>query len=109
VLHGLYRVAENVGKVRLQAAVMCPSCPASFKLSDLDLDLAQRAVLGELKPDAVARRLRDDQRLNRLAMTGAATSPRTARSTRPPSPRTSPLSSCSVHTSPASTARAFPR
>ncbi|KOV82478.1 DEAD/DEAH box helicase [Nocardia sp. NRRL S-836] len=64
-LHGLYRVAGNVGKPRLQAAVVCPLCPASFKLSDLQL--AQRAVLGELRPEAVARRLADDERLSKLA------------------------------------------
>ncbi|MGZ3144395.1 DEAD/DEAH box helicase [Lentzea chajnantorensis] len=65
-LHGLYRVAGNVGKPRLQAAVVCPGCPASFKLSDLHL--AQRAVLGELRPEAVARRLADDERLSKLAV-----------------------------------------
>ncbi|MFD4636158.1 DEAD/DEAH box helicase [Lentzea sp. NPDC058436] len=64
-VHGLYRVSGNLGKPRLQAAVVCPACPASFKLSDLQL--SQRAVLGELRPEAVARRLQDDQRLNRLA------------------------------------------
>ncbi|MFC3893094.1 DEAD/DEAH box helicase [Lentzea rhizosphaerae] len=64
-LHGLYRVAGHIGKPRLQAAVVCPRCPASFKLSDLAL--SQRAVLGELRPEAVARRLADDERLTRLA------------------------------------------
>jgi len=64
-LHGLYRVAGDIGKPRLQAAVVCPRCPASFKLSDLAL--SQRAVLGELRPEVVARRLADDERLSRLA------------------------------------------
>jgi hypothetical protein len=86
-VHGLYRVVGNIGKPRLQAAVVCPGCPASFKLSDLEL--SQRAVLGELRPEAVARRLADDERLTRLA-TEQRTRPAPAAPTPSPHPETAP-------------------
>lgn len=64
-LHGLYRAHPNRGKQQLQAAVVCGACPASFTLRELQL--AQKAVLGDLRPDAVARRLAEDEQLAALA------------------------------------------
>ncbi|GAA2658937.1 MULTISPECIES: DEAD/DEAH box helicase [Actinosynnema] len=65
-LHGLYRAHPSGGKQQLQAAVACPGCPATFTLRELKL--AQRAVVGELKPEAVARRMAEDAQLASLAL-----------------------------------------
>ncbi|WP_447007521.1 DEAD/DEAH box helicase [Saccharothrix isguenensis] len=64
-LHGLYRAHPDRGRQQLQAAVVCPACPASFTLRELKL--SQRSVLGELRPDAVTRRLAEDAQLEALA------------------------------------------
>jgi len=64
-LHGLYRAHPHRGKQQLQAAVVCPGCPASFTLRELQL--SQRSVLGELRPEAVARRAAEDAQLAALA------------------------------------------
>ncbi|PSL56135.1 helicase-like protein [Saccharothrix carnea] len=78
-LHGLYRAHPDRGRQQLQAAVACPTCPASFTLRELKL--AQRSVLGDLRPDAVSRRLAEDAQLEALARSSragrrtAATSP----------------------------------
>ena len=63
-LHGLYRSHPHKGRQQLQAAVVCPTCPASFTLRELQL--SQRAVLGELRPESVARRLREEAQLAAL-------------------------------------------
>ncbi|WP_033438783.1 DEAD/DEAH box helicase [Saccharothrix sp. NRRL B-16314] len=73
-LHGLYRAHPDRGRQQLQAAVVCPACPASFTLRELKL--SQRSVLGELRPDAVTRRLAEDAQLEALA--------RNTRPVRPP-------------------------
>ncbi|MEU5692388.1 DEAD/DEAH box helicase [Actinosynnema sp. NPDC020468] len=65
-LHGLYRAHPDRGRHQLQAAVACPACPASFTLRELKL--AQKAVLGDLKPEAVSRRLAEDAQLAALAV-----------------------------------------
>lgn len=65
-LHGLYRAHPSGGRQQLQAAVACPGCPATFTLRELKL--AQRAVVGDLKPDAVARRMAEDAQLASLAL-----------------------------------------
>ena len=65
-LHGLYRSHPHKGRQQLQAAVVCPACPASFTLRELQL--SQRAVLGELRPESVARRLREEAQLAALEM-----------------------------------------
>ncbi len=81
-LHGLYRAHPDRGRQQLQAAVVCPTCPASFTLRELKL--AQRSVLGDLRPDAVSRRLAEDAQLEALARSSravrrpAADRPRTA-------------------------------
>ncbi|GAB2980182.1 DEAD/DEAH box helicase [Saccharothrix stipae] len=64
-IHGLYRAHPDRGRQQLQAAVACPTCPASFTLRELKL--AQRSVLGDLRPDAVSRRLAEDAQLEALA------------------------------------------
>ncbi|NUT48031.1 MAG: DEAD/DEAH box helicase, partial [Saccharothrix sp.] len=64
-LHGLYRAHPDRGRQQLQAAVACPACPASFTLRELKL--AQRSVLGDLRPEAVTRRLAEDAQLEALA------------------------------------------
>ncbi|MBW4718000.1 DEAD/DEAH box helicase [Saccharothrix obliqua] len=64
-LHGLYRAHPHRGKQQLQAAVVCVACPRSFTLRELHL--SQRTVLGELRPDAVARRAAEDAQLAALA------------------------------------------
>ncbi len=64
-LHGLYRSHPHRGKQQLQAAVVCVTCPASFTLRELQL--SQRSVLGELRPEAVARRAAEDAQLAALA------------------------------------------
>ncbi|MEU4443293.1 DEAD/DEAH box helicase [Actinosynnema sp. NPDC050801] len=64
-IHGLYRAHPDRGRHQLQAAVACPTCPASFTLRELKL--AQRSVLGDLRPDAVSRRLAEDAQLEALA------------------------------------------
>ncbi|WNV86265.1 DEAD/DEAH box helicase [Umezawaea sp. Da 62-37] len=63
-LHGLYRSHPHKGRQQLQAAVVCPACPASFTLRELQL--SQRAVLGELRPESVAQRLREEAQLAAL-------------------------------------------
>jgi superfamily II DNA/RNA helicase len=73
-LHGLYRAHPDRGRQQLQSAVVCPTCPASFTLRELKL--SQRSVLGELRPDAVSRRLAEDAQLEALA--------RNSRPVRPP-------------------------
>ncbi|WP_229796318.1 DEAD/DEAH box helicase, partial [Saccharothrix coeruleofusca] len=65
VLHGLYRAHPGQVRQQLQAAVVCPACPASFTLRELQL--AQRTVLGDLRPEAVARRLAEEAQLAALA------------------------------------------
>ncbi|MFE9748568.1 DEAD/DEAH box helicase [Saccharothrix saharensis] len=82
-LHGLYRAHPDRGRQQLQAAVACPTCPATFTLRELKL--AQRSVLGELRPDAVSRRLAEDAQLEALARNSHATPPRP-----PTPPRTTP-------------------
>lgn len=82
-LHGLYRAHPDRGRQQLQAAVVCPACPASFTLRELKL--AQRSVLGDLRPAAVSRRLAEDAQLEALA--------RNSRAVRPPAadrPRSAP-------------------
>ncbi|MBB5953640.1 superfamily II DNA/RNA helicase [Saccharothrix tamanrassetensis] len=64
-LYGLYRSHPHRGKQQLQAAVVCVRCPASFTLRALQL--SQRSVLGELRPEAVARRAAEDAQLAALA------------------------------------------
>ncbi|WP_306745129.1 DEAD/DEAH box helicase [Saccharothrix yanglingensis] len=64
-LHGLYRAHPDRGRQQLQAAVACPACPATFTLRELKL--AQKSVLGELRPEAVTRRLAEDAQLEALA------------------------------------------
>ncbi|CCH30975.1 DEAD/DEAH box helicase [Actinosynnema sp. NPDC047251] len=64
-LYGLYRAHPHRGKQQLQAAVVCATCPASFTLRELQL--SQRSVLGELRPEAVARRAAEDAQLAALA------------------------------------------
>ncbi|MFI9814521.1 DEAD/DEAH box helicase [Saccharothrix variisporea] len=64
-LHGLYRSHPHRGKQQLQAAVVCVTCPASFTLRELQL--SQKSVLGDLKPEAVARRAAEDAQLAALA------------------------------------------
>ncbi|ONI80857.1 DEAD/DEAH box helicase [Saccharothrix sp. ALI-22-I] len=76
-IHGLYRAHPDRGRQQLQAAVVCPTCPASFTLRELKL--AQRSVLGELRPDAVSRRLAEDAQLEALAGSSRAISPPTAK------------------------------
>ncbi|MGW4115931.1 DEAD/DEAH box helicase [Actinosynnema sp. NPDC004786] len=87
-LHGLYRAHPDRGRQQLQAAVACPACPASFTLRELKL--AQRSVLGDLRPAAVTRRLAEDAQLEALAR--ASRTPRTThpRPTSPPPPANSP-------------------
>jgi helicase len=84
-LHGLYRAHPDRGRQQLQAAVACPACPASFTLRELKL--AQRSVLGDLRPDAVSRRLAEDAQLEALARTS-----RTLHAPAPASPQPSPRS-----------------
>ncbi|MFJ6671672.1 DEAD/DEAH box helicase [Actinosynnema sp. NPDC091369] len=84
-LHGLYRAHPDRGRQQLQAAVACPTCPASFTLRELKL--AQRSVLGELRPDAVSRRLAEDAQLEALARTSRATRRPAATPTRPAADR----------------------
>ncbi|MEV0678960.1 DEAD/DEAH box helicase [Actinosynnema sp. NPDC050436] len=69
-LHGLYRAHPHRGKQQLQAAVVCVTCPASFTLRELHL--SQRSVLGELRPEAVARRAAEDAQLAALAREAVA-------------------------------------
>ena len=86
-LHGLYRAHPDRGRQQLQAAVVCPACPASFTLRELKL--AQRSVLGDLRPDAVSRRLAEDAQLEALARGSRAVRPATAgRPQTTPTPRT---------------------
>ncbi|MCE7001163.1 DEAD/DEAH box helicase [Saccharothrix sp. S26] len=94
-LHGLYRAHPDRGRQQLQAAVACPTCPASFTLRELKL--AQRSVLGDLRPDAVSRRLAEDAQLDALA--------RQSRATRPPTTPT-PAAAAPAATTPAAAAPA---
>ncbi|MEU7530920.1 DEAD/DEAH box helicase [Saccharothrix sp. NPDC042600] len=64
-LHGLFRSHPHRGKQQLQAAVVCVTCPASFTLRELQL--SQKSVLGDLRPEAVARRAAEDAQLAALA------------------------------------------
>ncbi|MCC8247787.1 DEAD/DEAH box helicase [Saccharothrix luteola] len=85
-LHGLYRAHPDRGRQQLQAAVACPACPASFTLRELKL--AQRSVLGDLRPDAVSRRLAEDAQLEALARSSRAIRP--PATGRPPAPARPP-------------------
>ncbi|GAA3853467.1 hypothetical protein GCM10022243_18870 [Saccharothrix violaceirubra] len=78
-LHGLYRAHPDRGRQQLQAAVVCPTCPASFTLRELKL--AQKSVLGDLRPAAVSRRLAEDALLAELAADRRRDSPATTPST----------------------------
>ncbi|MEO6091047.1 MAG: DEAD/DEAH box helicase [Umezawaea sp.] len=86
-LHGLYRSHPHKGRQQLQAAVVCPACPASFTLRELQL--SQRAVLGELRPESVARRLREEAQLAALERPEAQSEVRA----RPPRPTRPPAAS----------------
>ncbi|MEU4806547.1 DEAD/DEAH box helicase [Actinosynnema sp. NPDC023587] len=96
-LYGLYRTHPHRGKQQLQAAVVCATCPASFTLRELQL--AQRSVLGELRPEAVARRAAEDAQLAALAREAAApvrerpVEPPRARPVRPPAEAPPPVAS----------------
>ena len=72
-LHGMYRSHPHKGRQQLQAAVVCPTCPASFTVRELEL--SQRAVLGELRPESVARRLREEAQLAALERPSVAERP----------------------------------
>lgn len=84
-LHGLYRSHPHRGRQQLQAAVACPACPATYTLRELAL--GQRAVLGELRPESVARRLTEDAQLAALARRDQVEVPAAPR-TPPQPPRT---------------------
>ncbi|WP_199439941.1 DEAD/DEAH box helicase [Umezawaea beigongshangensis] len=81
-LHSFYRPHPNRGKVQLQTAVVCPHC-ATAK-SAREMTLSTKSVLGDLKPEAVARRLAEDAQLAALSRERFAPSPR------PPAPAPAP-------------------
>jgi len=51
-LHALYRVYYQLTQARVQAAVVCPACPATF--TTRQLKLSRRLVLGELRAELLA-------------------------------------------------------
>ncbi|WP_309110569.1 DEAD/DEAH box helicase [Saccharothrix sp.] len=81
-LHGLFRSHPHRGKQQLQAAVVCVTCPASFTLRELQL--SQKSVLGDLKPEAVARRAAEDAQLAALAREARTFERPSMRSEEPP-------------------------
>ncbi|MFT7841021.1 DEAD/DEAH box helicase [Saccharothrix sp. BKS2] len=120
-LHGLYRAHPHRGKHQLQAAVACPTCPATFTLRELKL--SQRSVLGELRPEAVSRRMAEDAQLaaltqrtpptpepaTRLPITRPATAqPAAAQPTTTRPATTQPTTTQPTTTQPPTTGRAEP-
>jgi helicase len=52
LVHALYRIYQQLGQPRVQAALVCPACPATF--TTRQLKVSRGLVLGDLRADIVA-------------------------------------------------------